>query len=233
MRPFTLALLSLPILATASGAATLTITFTTLPSTYENSTYNGAVGGVFNAGGLAAQPFDNLVCDDFLAVTYVPSGPDLYTEESIADPSLQGAKFGSDDITQYEEAALLIAGDGGALPGLSHTTNPDEITSYQYAIWRLFTPDSAIGQELPQGDPVNFGTSSMLMGLALQDVDSGARFQSIYDALRIYTPDPVPGGPQEFLQIDSSSVPEPVSMLLVGAGMIVVAWFSRRYVPRR
>ena len=232
MRPFTLALLSVPILTTAAGASTVLITFTTLPSTYENSTYNGAVGGVFNAGTVAAQPFENLVCNDFLAVTYVPSGPDLYTEESIAGSSFEGAKFGSGDTTQYEEAALLIAGDGGALPGLSHAATPDEITSYQYAVWRLFTPDSAMSQELPSGDPVNFGTSSMLMGLALEDVGSGSRFQSIYDALRIYTPDPVPGGPQEFLQIDSS-VPEPISMLLVGAGLIVVGCFSRRYVPRR
>jgi hypothetical protein len=228
--------LSLPLffaLTGIAGADTLNLTFTTLPSTQLNGSYNGFVGGSMKTGSGPDILFNNLVCDDFLAVTFVPSGPDLYTMESIG-ASLAGSKFGIGDISQYEAAALLINGDGASLTGLTNVGTPEDITSYQYALWRLFASDAQINAELGSNGTANYGNSGALMSQALLDVaSSSGQYQQVYDALRIYTPDPIPGGPQEFLQLNpiqsqGSPAPEPFSMLLMGTGLIVVSVMAKR-----
>jgi len=88
--------------------------------TYEIFRFHFAAihSGGSNSGSGAAQLFDNLICDEVLATTYIRCGQDLYNEEPLTALSLIGAKFGTDDMTDYEAAAVLIAGDWGSLPGL-------------------------------------------------------------------------------------------------------------------
>src|SRR5690242_3433048 len=128
------------LLAAASFAAATEITFDTLPKTNQNGTYNGFVGGTMN--GLR---FDDLICDDFIPTTYVPSGPWQYEISFLTGPdALEFARFGSDATAKvkYQQAALLLLGDGTQnLPGLANVDSAYDITSYQYALWRIFTPD--------------------------------------------------------------------------------------------
>jgi hypothetical protein len=206
------------------------ITFDTLPQTNQNGTYNGFVGGTMN--GLR---FDNLICDDFLPTTYVPSGPWEYEISFLTGPDpLEFARFGSDPTakTKYEQAALLLIGDGTSnLPGLLNVHSAYDITSYQYALWRVFTPDSEM---LGHGiGVVNPGDSDLLLNTVRTENLFSPALQGAYARLRVYTPGPSAASNQEFLRV--GSVPEPATLTMAAAGTLLLLLFAvrRRAVSAR
>ena len=217
-------ILILPLLLLSRAGATQ-IFFDTLPPTQQNGTYNGFVGGTIDG-----VRFDNLICDDFVPATYVPSGPWAYDVSGLSGPDqLEYARFGEafNAIAKYEQAALLLSGDGTSkLPGLLHVSSADDITSYQYAIWRLFTP----GREMRAHGAalVNPGTSDLLFSTVMDENLADPRFIPVYQDLRIYTPGASARSNQEFLQVVST--PEPGTWTLVGisAALLGIATYRRR-----
>src|SRR5215467_2466862 len=112
MDPVLLAALGLALVSLDAGASI--ISFKTLPTTYENGTYNGFMGATIDS------VFSNIACDDFYQTTDVPSGPWTYNVSTV--PSLTFVRFRSDAtaLNKYREAALLLAGDGDKLAGLEN-----------------------------------------------------------------------------------------------------------------
>jgi hypothetical protein len=220
-------ILILPFLLLSSAGAAQ-IYFDTLPPTQENGTYNGFIGGTMDG-----VRFDNLICDDFVPTTYVSSGPWGFDLSGLSGPGqLEYARFGEalDAISKYEQAALLLAGDGTSkLPGLMHVSSGGEITSYQYAIWRLFTPArdmSAHGAAL-----VNPGTSDLLLSVVASEDLSDPRFTPVYQDLRIWTPGESAKSNQEFLQVVPT--PEPGTWTMVGISVALLGMALYRRVHRR
>jgi hypothetical protein len=218
------AILMLPLLL-VSRAGAVEIYFDTLPATLENGTYNGFVGGKIDD-----VRFDNLICNDFLPTTYVPSGPWAYDVSTLSGPNqLEYARFGDafDAIAKYEQAALLLAGDGTPkLPGLMHVSSADEITSYQYAIWRLFTP----GRDMSGhgATVINPGTSDMLLSTVAGENLSDPRFTPIYQELRVYTPGDSAKSNQEFLQVAPTPEPGTWTMVGISVALLGTAVYRRR-----
>jgi len=193
------------------------ITFDTLPETYQNGTFNGFVGGMIDG-----VRFDDLICDDFVPTTYVPSGPWEYELSFLTEPNpLEFGRFGSDPTAKkkYEEAALLLVGDGTQyLPGLLNVHSAEDITSYQYALWRLFTPDSAMyGHGVAV---INPGDSDLLLNRVRAEDLFSPGFQGAYSRLHIYTPSRSAASNQEFVQ--AGGVPEPATWMMAGAGTLLL-----------
>jgi hypothetical protein len=205
---FGLALVFVPVRASE-------ISFKTLPTTLENGTYNGFIGATIDG------VFSNIVCDDFYPTTYVPSGPWTYNLSTL--PSLTFARFGSDAIAlhNYREAAVLLGGDGDTLLGLENVTDSHTISSYQYALWVLFSPTVT-----------QFGDSASLLNQAGLDVSSGAAY-SAYDQLQVYTPSESAASNQEFLGMggltisNSIGAPEPGTIALIGVGLLTLGLVGR------
>jgi hypothetical protein len=199
------------------------ITFDTLPQTLENGTFNGFVGGTIN--GLR---FDDLICDDFLPTTYVPSGPWEYDLSFLTGPDpLEFARFGSGvpAKTKYEQAALLLIGDGTQnLPGLLNVHSSYDITSYQYVLWRLFTPDSAMSGHVAV---INPGDSDLLLNKVRAENLFSPGFLGTYARLRIYTPGAPAASNQEFLQ--AAHVPEPATWATGAGGTLLLVFFAVRH----
>ena len=210
---------ALILISASFQARAAVITFDTLPSVIENGSYNGFSEATVD-GVLAS-----LVCDDYDHSTNAPSGPFDYYVSTL--PSLTFARFGTGAAGQalYEQAALLLAGDGNTLAGLANVTSADAITAYQYALWDLFGAGA--------GDVNN---SSALLLAASNDLSNGTNYSSTYSSLLVYTPTASAGDNQEFLGLAgysaTSEVPEPCSSLLFATGLAVLAAVSlkrRRY----
>jgi hypothetical protein len=189
-------------------AAASQITFNTLPTTYEDGTYNGFLGATIDG------QLSSIVCDDYTHSTQVPSGPWTYQESVLS--SLTYARFGNSAaaVKEYEAAALLLAGDGSTLAGLVNVTNPNTISAYQYALWALFDPSVA-----------SFGNSASLLNTAELDASSGTVYVA-YAELRVYTPAGSAAGNQEFLGLVST--PEPGTAATMGIGLLLLAAFMGR-----
>jgi len=201
---------ALVLLCAVFQARAAVITFDTLPGVIENDTYNGFVGSTVDG------VFYLLVCNDYDHTTDAPSGPWEYNVSTL--PSLTFARFGNDfaAVALYQQAALLLAGDGNTLAGLENVTGADDITAYQYALWNLFGAGV---------DDVN--NASVLLLAASNDLSNGTDYSSTFASLRVYTPTESASDNQEFLGLSSysatSDVPEPGSSLLFGTGLVVLA----------
>ena len=207
-----------------SYADTVTLTFTSLPTTNEDSsystsasdaTYNGYVPTTIN------EIFNELlICDDSAHTTDVPSGPDVYYVSTLTNsaPLADGTsavRFTSSNailnITgteEYEAAAVLLT-------QLAAFSNPsaNTITDYQYALWNIFTPGN---------EPVN-GTQQELDTAAVALVQAGSTStQADYSNLVIYTPAAGFTNNQEFLAL-TATAPEPASWALMALLSLLLA----------
>jgi hypothetical protein len=187
------------------------VSFTGLPGNTDYGTYNGFVSGTING-----VPFDDLICDDFSHITYVPSRDLDYNLSTLN--SLQYARFVSAggptaaDIANYEAAAILVQGV---------IENPGQVAEYQYALWKLFTP----------GAP-GYGQALLTNALNLVQTDASA-YADLFSKLRIYTPAADSASNQEFLEIDPPApVPEPESAILLLTGVALILVGRMRRVPR-
>jgi len=179
------------------------ITFNTLPANTENGTYNGFVGATIDGAAT------NVICDDFVHTTYVPSGPTAFYQSSFSD--LTDARFSA---AVYRREALLLFGDGtNSLPGILN--DPGNVASYQYAIWGVAEPDST----------GSYGSSAALVTTVQSDNFSNPAFADLYNRLQIYTP--MAGGDQEFLAV--ANAPEPASSGLMGFGLLGLTPLGRKY----
>jgi len=201
---------ALVLLCAAFQTRAAVITFDTLPGVIENDTYNGFVGSTVDG------VFYLLVCNDYNHTTDAPSGPWEYNVSTL--PSLTFARFGNDPtaVALYQQAALLLAGDGNTLAGLENVTSAGDITAYQYALWNLFGAGV---------DDVN--NASALVLAASSDLSNGTDYSSTFASLRVYTPTESAIDNQEFLGLGgystTSDVPEPRSSLLFATGLAVLA----------
>ncbi|HXK04651.1 MAG TPA: PEP-CTERM sorting domain-containing protein [Verrucomicrobiae bacterium] len=212
-------------LALAATAFGDTIQFQSLPANTQYGTYNGFLTAAVN--GVDSE----LVCDDYLHTTYVPSGPFTYEVSTLtgANP-LQYARFvnpndWSQSVTQYEEAAYLVL-------QLSQQSAPHDLTAdYQYALWSLFTPST----------PIQSTSAAALMSQAAAAVSTAQMDPLLYSRLRIYTPvtpytsnqeflglaDPSPDSPGD---LASQAAPEPSTgiLLCVGAAMVMASALMKK-----
>jgi hypothetical protein len=233
---FTLAFLFISSIS-LSYADTVTLTFNSLPTTYQDgsysisasdATYNGyvptTINGIFH---------ELLICDDSAHDTDVPSGPDVYYFSTLTNPApladgTSAVRFTSSNailnITgteEYEAAAVLLT-------QLAAFSNPsaNTITDYQYALWNIFTPGN---------EPVN-NTQLELDTAAIALVQAGAiSTQADYSNLVIYTPSVGFTNNQEFLAL-TATAPEPASWALMALLTLLLAvpkMRSRIYVVVR
>lgn len=194
-------------MACLSHVQASSVTFNTLPANTENGTYNGFVGATIDGNAI------NVICDDYVHTTYVPSGPTDFYLSHFSD--LTNARF---TAAVYQQEALLLLGDGTSnLPGLLN--DPGNVASYQYAIWKVSEPDQ-VG---------SYGSSAALVTKVQSENFNNPTFANLYSRLQIYTP--MAGGDQEFLAV--SDAPEPASLGMMGLGLLGLASVGRKYNWKR
>ena len=206
------------LLAATANATTVDISFIGLPQHQVNGIY---VGNSHASSG-DVQEF-NVLCGDFNSTTNIPGGPITFFESYI--PSLTDVRFtGGDTLTTYRTAAIL-------LDLLDRLREPNDYTvgSYQFAIWKLFTP--SVG---------DYGNSATLLTNAQDTVANGGNAYA-YDNLRVFTPVGTAASNQEFLAMDyannfpapaPASAPEPASLIMIGSGLLLLG-SARFSLPAR
>lgn len=215
MKRFTLAFLSLALIAVSAGVApadTVTVTLT------------GAGGVISKDGSVFVGPYQlqvggqtmNAPCDDYSDEIWVgetwKANENPLTAAGVSS-SLFGSQPGADHL--YLEAAYLTS-----LFGKEPTSEYNDIA---YAIWGLFDP-AALGSsnydagalaflEQAEGAQLNFGE---FKGWGILTPINGSQSQG--------------GRPQEFVipVTGTTATPEPASLALLGAGLVAVAVVRRR-----
>ena len=255
-------------LASSSVAGAGTVYLTTIPTITGGcyfcsaipplhfGAYDGFVGGTIDGVSFTNWVGDMFQWDNsYQPVISTPSGPIAYTLTSFAGPGtdLSNVAWGwtgypnypftldyNTALTEYEEAALLLGGDGTtALPGLVNIdqSNTALVTAYQFAIYNVFTSTSTMAYWGNGLDPTAGGLAPPLLAQAQSDVASSTNYSATYSQLNIYTPTNQDlcvqgsfywcGYNSEFLQFNTTATPEPGAMLLVGFAVLLLTAFGR------
>jgi hypothetical protein len=218
-RTLLLSFAALPLTAIFASASTVTINFTGLPSNTEHGTYNG-----FVSGSIDGLLFDNLICDDYIHTTYVPSGNLRYVVADIN--ALPQTRFvGPDAQEYYQQAAILLYGLEHLSAVNSSLSRSTQLTvgDIQYALWNIFTPGSGATSH-----------SGLVLSLLNASTPGLPAASQIYSELRIYTPTAEFASNQEFLQLlltpvnsqahndfSEGTVPEPGTLALAIGGLLI------------
>jgi len=183
----------------------------------------GGVGGMPTYGGEYVGPIgaqldgaiikNGITCVDFNSTTYVPNSGFSVTVETLSPVSLLNARFQSaDTLLKYQEAAWLNT-------QIHMTANQSKIGEIQYAMWEIFLPADAKKKlsDAEQGNVSNWLKMAGLIDFSMYD----------FSSVRIYTP--LKGDTnQEFISGDIAPVPEPGTLVLLGAGMFGLVIYGKR-----
>jgi len=191
-----------------------------------NATYDGFVTATVDS--VAGQ---YLICDDSVDTTNVPSGPFVFDYSVLANDISGGTltdthlRFypASGAVTLYEEAALLLydfAQLGSAATNPQGTAQQDTVVDYQYVLWGLFNTGV-------NGNTITLNNSQKtLLGTVQGQLSNTALLTAALKSTAVYSP---ADSNQEFLQYVT---PEPGSMVLIGAGLMLACLATRQFARR-
>jgi hypothetical protein len=211
--------------ATIASADTVQLTL--------NNGGNDVLGGVYvgpynftGVTGGATVPLQ-LICDDYGDDVY-PGETWTSTTSSYTPLNIGSLQFPGSSSAQYLEAAWL------AQRIFANLGNPQLVGWMQYALWDIFTSGASSGLGASDQGQVNYW-----LGQAAANYNCPT---CNYSNVVIYTPVPgtqkpnADGLPQEYLGLvppgsggNTNNVPEPATLLLMGAGFSGLASYRRRF----
>jgi hypothetical protein len=180
----------------------------------DSVTLTGA--GPANQGGVYVYPYtlqigDSTyagICDDYWHEVYVG---ETWTANIYTFSQVSSARFGSQGLQNYEEAAWLLSQIGSA--------SPSEVGDINFAVWSIFS----------SGVPAQSGPGLLGSNYWLQLAEAQNFSNFDFSNYRIVTPtDSGTGSAQEYL----IQVPEPSSMLMLGTGLIGIAGLVKKKLVR-
>jgi len=145
-----------------------------------------------------------MICDDFLHQSNV-GDTWLANITNLASGDLSNTRF--NNLTAYQEAAFLLM--------QINDSNQTEWGNINFAVWKIFDPDVAMG-DTPPGTLGPGYWYNMAQTTDVSNLD--------FSGVRIVTPTTKnsDGGDQEFMYL----TPEPGTLMLIGSGLIGL--FSQR-----
>jgi PEP-CTERM motif len=181
----------------------------------DSVTLTGA--GPANQGGVYVYPYTlNIdgstyaaICDDYNHEVYIGEN---WTANIYNFSQYHSARFGSQGLQNYEEAAWLLS----QIP----SAGASEIGDINFAVWSIFTSG------VPVQPKTNTVDGSAYWLTAATTAANNNFYGMNFSNYRIVTPtDSGTGSAQEYL---IATAPEPSSLLMLGSGLIGIAGVVKR-----